>query len=82
MAAGLPVAAFLQEASDGFALIEAAKCGVVANSADPSACLRAIEKLMSQQDEFGAIGNCGKQYAIEHLSKEHCVSQLEAMLAE
>lgn len=82
MAAGLPVAAFLQEASDGFALIEAAKCGVVTNSADPSACLRAIEILMGQQDDFRKIGNCGKQYAIENLSKEHCVSQLEAMLAE
>jgi glycosyltransferase involved in cell wall biosynthesis len=80
MAAGIPVAAFLQEASDGFALINEAQCGIVANSADKAACIAALKSLMNQKDRFKEIGAHGHRYASEHLSKEHCVSQLEAML--
>lgn len=80
MAAGIPVAAFLQEASDGFALIKEAQCGIVANSADKTACIAAFKSLMDQKHRFEEIGAHGHRYASEHLSKEHCVSQLEAML--
>ena len=80
MAAGLPVAAFLHTASDGHALIREACCGVSANSADIEACVAVLEDLLSNSASFEQIGAAGKHYAIEHFSKQVCVSQLEAML--
>lgn len=80
MAAGLPVAAFLHTASDGHALIREACCGVSANSADIDACVAVLEDLLSNSASFEQIGAAGKHYAIEHFSKQVCVSQLEAML--
>ena len=80
MAAGLPLAAFLQSASDGYGIIKSAKCGVSADSADKDACIQAMQDLMSQSDSFAKLGQNGKNYATENFSKEVCVSQLESML--
>lgn len=81
MAAGLPVAAFLHDASDGHALILDAKCGISARSADWDACAAALAELMQQSDRFSELGRSGRDYATAHFSKQVCVSQLEAMLA-
>ena len=80
MAAALPVAAFLHEASDGHALILEANCGVSADSADIEACLMVMENLMSRDADFQRLGNAGKAYAKLNFSKQNCVSQLESML--
>lgn len=81
MAAGLPVVAFLHTASDGHALIAEAGCGVCANSADLAACVEVLQQLITRSDDaFAQLGQAGKRYAIEHFSKQVCVSQLEAML--
>jgi glycosyltransferase involved in cell wall biosynthesis len=80
MAAGLPVAAFLHTASDAHQMIAEAQCGVSANSADIAECVRVMRDLLERESEFEQIGHAGKHYAIEHFSKEVCVSQLEAML--
>jgi len=79
MAAGLPIAAFLHEESDGFSIMHESQCGVAAISADSAACLKAFELLISQCNDFKEIGRRGQIYAREHFSKEHCVSQLEAI---
>jgi glycosyltransferase involved in cell wall biosynthesis len=81
MAAGLPVAAFLQTASDAHQLILEAQCGVSANSADIDDCVRVMKDLLARESEFNQIGLAGKQYATQHFSKEVCVSQLEKMLS-
>ena len=82
MAAGLPVVAFLHTASDGHALIAEAGCGVSANSADLDACVQVLQELIARSDDaFEQVGQAGKRYAIEHFSKQVCVSQLEAMLS-
>ena len=80
MAAGLPVAAFLQAASDGHQLIFDAGCGVTANSADTAACIKALRTLLSNDADLDKLGKAGKAYAITNFAKGVCVAQLEEML--
>ena len=80
MAASIPVAAFLHEASDGHALIKESGCGISASSADIESSEQALRQLMQNTEKFSAIGASGKSYAIQHFSKDICVSQLEKML--
>ncbi len=82
MAAGLPVAAFLHSNSDAHTLLKQAQCGLSANSADLQACVTTIKALLTQEAEFIEIGARGKRYAVDHFSKEVCIAQIEAMLAE
>ena len=80
MAAGLPVAAFLQSSSDGHGVVKSAQCGFSADSADKDACVQAMRGLMLLSDSFVKMGQNGKIYATENFSKEVCVSKLESML--
>ena len=80
MAAGLPVVAFLQSQSDGHAIVQAAQCGVTADSADLDACVGAFQAMLKQAVTFEAIGAAGKHYAIKNFSKEACVTEMERML--
>jgi glycosyltransferase involved in cell wall biosynthesis len=80
MAAGLPIAAFLQAASDGHQLIRDAKCGVSGDSADTNACIIAMTDLLSNEEQLQRLGKAGQDYAIAHFSKDVCVTQLEQML--
>jgi glycosyltransferase involved in cell wall biosynthesis len=82
MAAGLPVAAFLQSSSDGHGIIKSAQCGFSADSADKDACIQSMCTLLSQRDSFAKLGQNGKSYVTKHFSKEVCVSQLESMLED
>jgi len=82
MAAGLPVAAFLQYSSDGHGLVKSAGCGFSVDSADKDACVQAMQGLMSKSSNFAELGQKGKFYAIKNFSKEFCVSKLESMLEE
>ena len=82
MAAGLPVAAFLQSPSDGHVVINSAQCGFSVDSADKSACVNAMRDLIMRRGSFSEMGQNGKIYVKEHFSKEACVSQLESMLVE
>jgi len=80
MASGLPVVAFLQNASDGHGIVKSAKCGFSADSANKDACVQSMRTLLSQRGSFAKLGQNGKRYAAEYFSKEVCVSQLESML--
>jgi colanic acid biosynthesis glycosyl transferase WcaI len=80
MAAGLPVAAFLHTTSDAHAMIAEAACGVSANSADIDACVAALRGLLADESKLNNIGQAGRRYALEHFSKEVCVSHIERML--
>ena len=82
MAAGLPVAAFLQSSSDGHGVIKSAQCGFSADSADKDACVQSMCTLLSQRDSFTKLGQNGKSYATKKFSKEVCVSQLESMFED
>jgi glycosyltransferase involved in cell wall biosynthesis len=80
MAAGLPVAAFLHTTSDAHAMIAEAACGVSANSANIDACVAAMRGLLADESKLNDIGQAGRRYAIEHFSKEVCISHIERML--
>jgi len=80
MAVGLPIAAFLQNSSDGHKIIKSAQCGVSADSADKDACVQSMRNLLSQREYFTKLGQNGKSYATKHFSKEVCVSKLESIL--
>ena len=80
MAFGLPIAAFLQNASDGHKIIKTAQCGFSVDSADKDACVQSMRNLLSQRDSFAKLGQNGKSYATKHFSKEVCVTQLESIL--
>jgi glycosyltransferase involved in cell wall biosynthesis len=82
MASGLPVAAFLQQQSDGHQIIKEAGCGVSAFSNDLDSCERAFRMLLSHAGQLKATGNAGKRYATLHFSKDICVTQLEKLLDE
>lgn len=81
MAAGLPIAAFLQAASDGHRLIRDAQCGVSGDSSDTSACISAMKHLLANEEKLQSLGKAGQSYAIAHFSKEVCVTQFEQMLS-
>lgn len=81
MAAGLPVAAFLHTNSDAHELIAQAACGVSANSGNIDACVGALRGLLAAESKLNEIGQSGRRYALEHFSKEVCVSHIEDMLA-
>ena len=80
MAAGLPVAAFLQKSSDGHAIIKSAQCGVSVDSSNKDACVYAMQKLISNSASFLEMGKRGKSFVAKNFSKEVCVSKLEPML--
>ena len=80
MAAGLPVAAFLQKSSDAHEIIEQANCGVSADSGNFEACVEAFKTLMLQQKEFNSLGERGQNYALRHFSKTECVNLIEGKL--
>ena len=80
MASGLPVAAFLHVASDAHQMISDAQCGVSAHSGNVQECVRVMKELLSRESEFKKLGQAGQSYAVQHFSKEVCVSQLENML--
>ena len=50
MAAGLPVIAFLQSQSDGHSIVQSAKCGMTAESADLEACVEAFKNAKNDRD--------------------------------
>jgi len=82
MAAGLPIAAFLQSSSDGHIILKSAQCGFSANSSEKDACVELMKNLLSMKDSFSKFGQNGKNYAKEHFSKQICVSKLESILEE
>ena len=82
MAAGLPIAAFLQSSSDGHIIIKSAQCGFSASSDDKDACVELMEHLLSLKDSFPKFGYNGKNYAKKHFSKQICISKLESILEE
>jgi colanic acid biosynthesis glycosyl transferase WcaI len=80
MAAGLPVAGFLHSASDAHMMIQEANCGVTAYSDDLEGCVKALQGLLSSEDQLKSLGRQGQSYAAAHFSKKACVDQLEALI--
>ena len=56
MAAGIPIASFLHDESDGHQIVADAKCGITASSSNIGDCISKFELLMSKADDFALIG--------------------------
>ena len=79
MAAGLPVAAFLQQSSDGHEVILNSGCGLSADSADEESCFQVMNTLLDNP-QISNMGMAGRSYAEKHFSKEVCMNHLESLL--
>lgn len=79
MAAGRPVLASLPLEGDAPRLIAAAQCGVCLPPGNPEKLAEAILKFSQNPGLGEAMGAKGRQYAVQHLSLEACVVQLEKL---
>ena len=80
MAAGLPVAAFLNKESDGHEMIKNAKCGYSVVSDDLSQIVSVITRAYENKHHCKSLGESGLAYVKNNFSKESCVSEMEAFL--
>ena len=80
MAAGRPVVL----AIDGVIrdVVERADCGVFPQPGDPQEMANAIQFLESDRYHASVLGLQGRQYLVEHFSREHMAEQLTHMFAE
>lgn len=79
MASGVPVLAFLNKESDGFALVERAKCGYAVVSDDVENAARKVKKMYSERINLGETGRNGLIYAKNNLSLEVCLEKFERL---
>ena len=79
MAAGRPVLASLPLEGDAPRLIDAAQCGVCLPPGNPEKLAEAILKFSQDPGLGEAMGAKGRQYAVQHLSLDACVVQLEKL---
>jgi len=80
MAAAKSVLAFLNKESDGFALIEKAKCGYAATSEDVSLAIELVKQVYNQKNKLKEIGENGFKYASENLALDAVMIKIEALI--
>ena len=81
MAAAKPVLAFLNKESDGFALIEKAKCGYATTSEDVNLATKLVKQVYVQRDKLKEIGENGFKYANENLALDVIMIKIEALIS-
>lgn len=80
MAAGLPVAAFLQKESEGHRIVREAGCGYTVVSDNTDAAEAAIRKAWQEREHLKEYGQHGHEYARNHFSRERCIDQLALLI--
>lgn len=80
MAGGVPVLAYLHQASDGHQIIRDARCGHTCVSGDVERMTALLKKVMSRRGELGQMGEAGRAYVTEHFAKDTCVDMIEDLL--
>ncbi len=81
MAAAKPVLAFLNKESDGFVLIEKAKCGYATISEDVSSAIELVKRIYNQKNKLREIGENGFKYANENLALDAIIIKIEALIS-
>ncbi len=79
MAAGRPVLASLPLEGDAPRLIAEAQCGVCLPPENPGLLAEAIINFKQDPSSAAEMGAKGRNYAVQHLSMEACVLQLEKL---
>lgn len=77
MVAGKPVVAFLNKESDGFSIIEKARCGYASKSDDLEAAVKIVRDIYNQKERLKEMGENGFKYALNNLTVEAVVNKLE-----
>lgn len=80
MAAGLPVAAFLHNESDGHLIVKEARCGYSALSGNAQEALSVIERLYGEKEQLKELGKNARAYVRKYFQKEICVKQWAELL--
>ncbi|MFQ5724262.1 MAG: glycosyltransferase family 4 protein [Terriglobia bacterium] len=81
MASARPVIASVNPESDAVELVRRAGCGLVVPPGDPGGMAAAIRQLLSHPAQSKAMGERGRRYAVEQLSRSACVEKIERLLA-
>lgn len=79
MAAGKPIAAFLNKESDGFSVLKEAKCGYAAKSDDLEEAEKIIREIYANKNNLKEMGENGFKYALENLTVEVIVKKIEKL---
>jgi glycosyltransferase involved in cell wall biosynthesis len=77
MAASKPIIGFLNKESDGFGMIEKAKCGYAAKSDNLEESVNIIRKIYSEKEKLSELGENGYKFAVDNLTVEAVVKKLE-----
>ncbi len=77
MAAGKPIVAFLNKESDGFGVLEKAKCGYATKSDDLKEAEKITRKIYGEKNKLKEIGERGFKYASENFTVDVITKKLE-----
>lgn len=75
MAVGKPVLAVLEEGSEARLIIEETKCGLVTQPGNYQEIERMIQKVINDRDKYKLIGKTGREYLMQHLTKDHSIQK-------
>lgn len=82
MAAGRPILASLPLNGDAPRLLAAARAGLSIPPESPTFMTDTILKLYQDPKKLKKMGSAGREYAVNHLSLDVCVTQLEKLFAQ
>ena len=77
LAGSLPIVAFLNNNSDGFSLIEKAKCGYAVESNNINEAVKVIKKIYIEKEKLKEFGENGFNYALNNLTVDICLKKFE-----
>lgn len=77
--AAIPVVAFLHKESDGFKIIQEAKCGYVVKGDDLNKAVEVVEKIYNEKDRLKELGDNGFRYALNNFAIDICLDKLEKL---
>ena len=79
MAASKPIIAFLNQESDGFEVIQEAKCGYAVKVEDIDKAIEVVRKIYNEEDKLKELGDNGFKYALNNFTIDVCLNKLEKL---
>jgi len=80
MVASLPIAAFVNAESDVHQLVADAKCGASCISDDVTKMEQILRRFHDDREECRKMGRNGREYAIEHFSRDRITGEIERIM--
>jgi colanic acid biosynthesis glycosyl transferase WcaI len=82
LAAGRPLVVAADANSESARVVAEAGCGVRVRPGDPGALADAIRRLAAGEIDLAAAGAAGRNWVVEHRSRDHAVAQYRELLLE